>query len=446
MKIIIAGAGAVGFHLAQLLANENQDITLIDTDEEILNHVASHLDVMTLRGDATSIEVLTKAQISKAKLFLAVTTSQTTNLLSAILAKQLGVKQTIARVNTPEYLSEEQKKNFFTLGIDNLFSPLQLAAQEIERLLLRCSFTDVFEFEKGKISVIGFTIDNTSPLMGKSLREINSETSGFLFKAIAILRNEKTIIPFGDNILKREDHLYLVTKNEFIDRVTKFVGLSLKKIKRVMIIGGSPLALATAQTLENKYSVTLFEQNKNTCKKLIEKLHNTLVIKADPSNIEQLKEEGLEEMDAFIALTPNSETNIITSLMAEQSGVYKTIALVDNVNYTHISQNIGVDTIINKKLIAANNIFRFVRKGKIEAITSLHGVEAEVIEFIIHKENRLTKNPIRSLRIPQQAIIVGVIRGENSFIPDGDFQMNLHDKVIVFAMPEAIGKVEALFR
>ena len=151
-------------------------------------------------------------------------------------------------------------------------------------------------------------------------------------------------------------------------------------------------------------------------------------------------------MDAFIALTPNSETNIITSLMAEQSGVYKTIALVDNVNYTHISQNIGVDTIINKKLIAANNIFRFVRKGKIEAITSLHGVEAEVIEFIIHKENRLTKNPIRSLRIPQQAIIVGVIRGENSFIPDGDFQMNLHDKVIVFAMPEAIGKVEALFR
>jgi trk system potassium uptake protein TrkA len=132
--------------------------------------------------------------------------------------------------------------------------------------------------------------------------------------------------------------------------------------------------------------------------------------------------------------------------MAEQSGVYKTIALVDNVNYTHISQNIGVDTIINKKLIAANNIFRFVRKGKIEAITSLHGVEAEVIEFIIHKENRLTKNPIRSLRIPQQAIIVGVIRGENSFIPDGDFQMNLHDKVIVFAMPEAIGKVEALFR
>jgi trk system potassium uptake protein TrkA len=179
---------------------------------------------------------------------------------------------------------------------------------------------------------------------------------------------------------------------------------------------------------------------------LIEKLHNTLIITGDPGNIDLLKEEGLGRMDAFIAVTPNSETNIISSLMAEEMGVEKTIALVDNTNYTHISRNIGVDTIINKKLIAANNIFRFVRKGKIEALTSLHGVNAEVIEFVVHRTNRLTRHPIRELHFPEKALIGSVIRNKEALIPNGDFQLEVNDKVIVFALPEAISQLEKLFR
>lgn len=446
MKIVIAGAGDVGFHLAELLVSENQDITLIDTDQEVLEHAATHLDVLTVRGDAASIEVLANAEIQKARLFLAVTTSEKTNLLSAILAKQLGAKQTVARANNPEYVSPEQKEHFQNLGIDNLISPVLLAAEEIERLIQRSSFTDIFEFEDGKISVIGITLDRASPLTGRTLREIDHSTPRFLIRAIAILRDGKTIIPHGDMVTKSGDHLYLVTKKESIDSVTSYVGKSLRKVKKVMIAGGSSLAYAVALLLEDEYSVTLVEQSKEKCKKLLERLHNTLIVNGNPSNIDLLKEEGLNEMDAFISLTPNSETNIITSLMAKEVGIYKTIAQVDNAVYTHISQNIGVDTIINKKIIAANNIFRFVRKGKIEAITTLHGVDAEVIEFVVHKANQLTKKPIRGLHFPKNALIAGVVRGEEVFVPTGDFQMQLNDKVIVFAMPGAIGKLEKLFQ
>lgn len=446
MKIIIAGAGAVGFHLADLLARENQDITLIDTDEEILEHAATHLDVLTIKGDATSISVLEQVEIAKAKLFLGVTTSETTNLLSAILAKQLGAKKTIARVNNPEYLEIAQVENFQKLGIDQLISPQQLAAQEIERLLQRCSFTDIFEFEEGRISIVGLTIDTSSPLIGKTIKTIDKLNPDFDFRGIAILRNHKTIIPRGETIIHRGDHLYLVTQNKHIDKATTFVGKQLQTVKHIMIIGNTNLALRTAQLLEKEYTISLVLNDKKTGKQFLETLQNTLIIKADASNIDVLKEEGLESMDAFIALTPNSEINIITSLMAEELGVYKTIALVDNVNYTHISQNIGIDTIINKKLIAANEIFRFVRKGRIKAIASLHGVEAEVIEFLVHKKNRLTKKPIRDLHLPQQAVIAGVVRGEESIIPNGDFTFQLNDKVIVFSLPEAIYRVEQLFK
>jgi trk system potassium uptake protein len=217
-------------------------------------------------------------------------------------------------------------------------------------------------------------------------------------------------------------------------------------VKNIMILGGTELSRATAQRLENDYNVTLVIKDKDCCKKFAEVLPKTLIINGDFSNINLLVEEGLDNMDACIALAGNSETNIIASLTAKNHGVYKTIALVENKEYVHISQNIGVDTLINKKLIAANNIFRFVRKGKVEAITSLHGVDAEVIEFVVHRKNQLTRKPIRDLPFPKVALIGGVIRGEESYFPNGDFQLEVGDKVIVFALPDAIGKLEQLFR
>lgn len=446
MKIIIAGAGDVGFHLAELLVYENKDIVLIDTDQEVLDYAAAHLDVLTLRGDASCIDVLEQAEAGRAPLMLAVTTSEKTNVVAAILAKKLGAKQTIARVNNQSYQTTEHRAIFKELGIDTLISPQELAAEEIYRLVSQCSFTDIFEFEKGKISLVGITLDDYSPIVNNKLREIRWNGMSVEPKAMAILRGHSTVIPNGETILQRSDHVYFTTNKDSIDDLVNIVGKKKVNIRNVMILGGTGLGMATAKRLENDYNVTLIDPDKERCKVLAERLNETLIIHGEPGNVDLLEEEGLSHMDAFIALTPNSETNIIASLTAKNHGVYKTIAQVENKEYIHISQNIGVDTLINKKLIAANNIFRFVRKGKIEAITSLHGVDAEIIEYVLHKPNQLTRNPLSKLHFPKSALIGGVIRGEESIIPDGDFQLQVNDKVIVFAMPEAISRLEQLFR
>ena len=445
MKIVIAGAGGIGFHLAKLLASAQQDIVLIDSNQDVLDYASQHLDVHTILGDSSSIQILKDAEIHRANLFLAVTTLENNNIISCILAKKLGARQTIARINNIDNLQKEYTQTFRDLGVDKIISPSLLAAQEIVRLLELCQVTDSFDFEEGKISLLGVTLDDDSVYNNKTINEIQSDKK-VDYNPIAVLRGIETILPRSNTRLKRGDHVYFLAKKKNVDHLLETIGKSVKKIKTVMMIGGGEIALQVAKTMENEYRITIVEQDEKTCKYLTKQLNNTLIIKGDPSNIELLREEGLSSMDAFIALTPNSETNIITSLMAESAGVFKTIALVDNTDYTHISQDIGVDTLINKKLIAANYIFRFVRKGKVEAITSLHGVDAEVIEFTIQKENRVTRNNLRSLKFPENALIGGVIRGDESIIPTGDFVLQVDDKVIVLAMPDAIGKVEELFR
>jgi trk system potassium uptake protein len=445
MKIIIAGAGDIGFHLAELLSYENQDIVLIDTNQEVLDYAATHLDVMTLRGDSSSIDVLRQADTARARLVLAVTTSEKTNLVTAILAKKMGARQTIARVNNQEYLEATQRETFQELGVDSLISPVLLAAEEIQRLIRECSFTDHFAFENGKINLIGVTLDEYSPLVDQQLFDISDVESDVELRPIAILRGHRTIIPRGKTVLRRGDHVYFITKQGNLERLTSLLGKKKINVKNVMILGGTALGLATAKRLEQEYSVTVIEHDKECCKSLAEQLDNCLIINGDASNIDLLEEEGLNHMDAFIALSSNSETNIIASLTAKNHGVYKTVAQVENKEYIHISQNIGVDTLINKKLIAANNIFRFIRKGQVEAITSLHGVDAEIIEYVITKNNQTTKKALKDLHFPKTALIGGVIRGEEALIPDGDFQLQLNDKVIVFALPEAIDRLEHLF-
>lgn len=446
MKIVIAGAGDVGFHLAELLAYENQDITLIDLDQDVLDYAATHTDVLALRGDCGSQSVLKQAGVDKADLLLAVTTSEKTNLITAILAKKMGAKQSIARVINKEYLEASQRDLFAELGIDNLISPTQLAAEEIKKLVEQTYFTDIFEFEEGKISLLGATLSEGSTLIDVGIKDLADFAKDVNLRPIAILRGHQTIIPRGDTVFRQNDHVYFITKKENIEDLKKIISRQPKEIRNVMILGGTGLGRETAIKLEENYGVTLVEKDKKTCFGLAECLSDTLVLNSDYSNFDLLIEEGLKNMDVFIALAENSETNIIACLTAKKHGVYKTIALVENKEYIHISQNIGVDTLINKKLIAANNIFRFVRKGQVEAITSLHGVDAEVIEYVIHKSNQLTRKPLRDLHFPKTTLIGGVIRGEESHLPTGDFQLKVGDKVIVFALPNAIAKLDKMFR
>ena len=339
-----------------------------------------------------------------------------------------------------------QRATFTELGVDNLISPVFLAAEEIGRLVKQAYFTDIFEFEDGRISLVGITLDESSPLIDIPLQDIHEFTDEVDLRPIAILRGHRTIIPRGETLLRRNDHVYFITKKQHIESLRRIVDRRQVKVKNIMILGGTELSQATAKRLEKHYNITLVAKDRECCKRFSEELLHTLVINGDFSNFDLLVEEGLDNMDAFIALTDNSETNIIASLTAKNHGVYKTIAQVENKEYVHISQNIGVDTLINKKLIAANNIFRYVRKGKVEAITSLHGVDAEVIEFVVQKNNQLTRKPLRALPFPEAALIGGVIRGDESHIPDGDFQLQIDDKVIEFTLPEGIAKVEQLFR
>ena len=446
MKIVIAGAGDVGFHLAELLATENQDIVLIDNDQDVLDYAGSHLDVLTVRGDATSLATLENARVGNADLLLAVTTSEQTNMMAAILSKKLGAGRVIARVDNEEYLEGDNQQTICSLGIDQLISPRQLAAIEIERLVKKCSFTDIYEFEDGKLSLVGITLDSNSPLVGAKLEEIEGLDERDQLQLIAILRGHQTLIPRGQTELRRNDHIYFITRPEHTRKVEKFVGKQAVKVTNAMIMGGTDLAIATARRLQKHYQVTIVENDKERCKLITEMLDNVLVIKGDYRNFDLLEEEGLSRMDAFMALTENSETNIIACLTAHNHGVYKTIAQVENKEYVHISQNIGVDTLINKKLLAANDIFRYVRKGNVEAITSLQGVDAEVIEFVIRKSNQLTRKPLRDLHFPDTALIGGIIRGEETIIPNGSSQLQLDDRVIVFAKPQAIRRLEELFR
>ena len=446
MKIVIAGAGDIGFHLAKLLTSEQKDIVLIDTNEDVLEYASTHLDVLAIKGDSSSISTLNDAGVKGADLFLAVTTFENTNIVSCILAKQLGAKRAIARVSKHEFLTKEQKAVFKNLGVDRLIFPTQLAAYEIERLLQMTQVTDHFEFEGGKVVLIGITLDDNSPFVEKSLKEMNILYPQLTSRPIAILRNNETILPRSGTRLMPNDHVYFISLRAEVQKLLKIIGKKTGKIRNVMILGGEGIGKVTAKRLEKHYNVTIVDNKKECCKDLAEFLNNSLIIKGDPSNFELLKEEGLERMDALIAMTPNSETNIIACLMAEQSGIIKTIALVDNTDYTHISQNIGIDTIINKKLIAANNIFRFVRQGKIEAITSLHGVDAEIIEYILFHEGVLTENKLRDIKFPENAIICAVVRGSKSTIPTGELQLKINDRVIVLGVSDSMQALDEMFK
>jgi len=446
MKIIIAGAGDVGFHLARLLAKEEHDIVLIDTDRDKLQYAAEHLDVAIVRGKSTSHSVLQSAEVYDADLLISVTSFEENNMLTASIGKMLGAKKTIARVSNSEFLSDEALDDLSNIGVDEVISPETLASKEIKRLLREAAITDVFDFEKGELSLIGITIDKHDPLNNKTLAETNNLNPETDFITVAILRNNETIIPRGDTRFRLNDHVYYVALPNGVERVLKLTRKKSAKIKTIMILGGSKVGVHAAQKLSRQYNVKLVERSKEKCDDLVDLLPDCMIINGDGRSVELLQEEGIENMDAFIAVTGDSETNIISSLVAKNHGVHKTVALVENMDYIHISQNIGVDTLINKKLIAANFIFRYIREGNVIAITSIHGVDAEILEFVVKEGSRILEKPLKELEFPKSAIVGGVIRSGMGYVTMGNFEFLPNDRVVVLSRPECIHKVEDFFR
>lgn len=448
MKIIIAGAGEVGFHLAKLLSYESQDITLIDSDKSHLSYADSHLDIRVLRGDATSIAVLKDAQVANSDLVIGVTSSETTNITLCMLAKQLGCKKTIARISNTEFIHNKEEIRFSELGIDELISPEALAATEIQLLLNQSAFNDTYEFEQGTLIMVGVCLPRTAPFVGKMVKEAANIFPELHFMPIAIQRSgtQFTIIPRGDTVFKEEDQVYFITSREGVDELYKLTGKEKKEIRNVMILGGSKVGFKTARDLsDKKFNVKLIEINKEKAFDLSDNLPNALIINGDGRNVELLQEESLEAMDAFVAVTGNSETNIMSCLVAKSKNIKKTIALVENMDYFQLSHSIGIDTLINKKLLAANTIFRYIRKGEVVALTRLSNLNAEILEFVVKPTSLVNGKFIRELDFPKSSTIGGVIRDKKGIIALGDFKIAQGDRVVVCCLPEAIPKIEKFF-
>ena len=445
MKIVVSGVGEMGSHLARMLSGNGHEITVIESDAKRLSNVSNIADLITVEGDTTAFAVLRRAGVRRCDLFIAVNHDENQNILAAIMAKQLGAKKSIARIDNNEYLEPNNKEMFIDMGIDYLFYPEQVAATEVINLLGHTSTTDYVDFSSGLLSLVVFRLEPTSPLLGRKLVDLATDASISEFRAVAVTRGSQTIIPRGADEFFEGDVVYAITRKDVAKQVAELSGQASVEVKSLMILGGSRIGVRVASELQDIMDVKIVEYIGEKAFRLAEQLEKTLIIHADGRNLEAMQEEGLSNMDTFLAVTGRSETNILAAMQAKRMGVKKVIAEVENLNYISLAESVGIDTIINKKRVTASNIFSFTMSTDVQAIRCLMGSEAEVLEFIVKPNSPATKAMVKDLRLPQDVIIGGVVRGDKAFIAVGDTTMKAYDRVVVFSMPESIAKVGEYF-
>ena len=445
MNIIIAGDGEVGFYLAKSLTDLNHNITVVDPDQERLKRLEKESDLLTIAGSSTSPRVLTEANVGDCDLFLAVLHEESLNLMSCVLAKRLKAKRTVDRITNAELLSPKHRDMFRELGVDEMVCPERIAAKEITNLLNNSVATEFFDFSGGLLTMYLIRLEKDSPVVGHSVQEMVQTYNTLQVRVVAILRNGETIIPHADLVFQQGDLAYLISRPNQLESIKQVSGKHDVAVKKAMIVGAGRVGRYAASTLEDRIDITLFEESKARCEEVAGLLNKTLIINGDATDIELLKEEGLQNTDAFIAVTDSSETNILTCLHAKKLGVGRTIALVENTGFISLSQDIGIDTIINKKLITASYIARFMVRGDAVSSKWLSGTNAELIELNVGKRAPATRHSIRELGLPKGATIGGIIRGNETIFPTRDTQIMAKDKVVVFALPKVVEQVAKLF-
>jgi len=445
MNIIIAGDGELGFHLAKLLSKEKHNITIVDPHKDLLEMLEALSDLMTIAGDSTSFEVLKSANVHKADLLIAVVHDEQVNLLTAMIGKKLGAKKTIARVNTVEYLRTENASNFKELGVDYMVCPERIAANEIVRLLQHTITTGVYDFSDQKLSVFLVKVEEHFQLIGKKLEDLALENPNLSFRAVAIERNYNTIIPTGKDVIQKGDMIYVVVKPKGIDELIRLMGKERIEIKDVIIAGAGRIGRIAAKNLEKEFNIKLIDNDKKRCQMFSDQFQKTLIICGDVRDVELLEDEGIRGTDAYIAVTNDSETNILSCLLAKKMGVKKTIALVENMNYIEMADNMGIDTILNKKLISAGHIVSYTSQAQLSSVQFLHTSNAEMMEYVVKENSRATKYPISKLKFPKGAIIGGIIRNNESYIAVDSFQILAGDRVVIFAQPKEVENVQKYF-
>lgn len=443
MKIIIVGAGEVGTHLAKLLAKEHINIILVDEDPAKLKDLDANYDMLTREGSPTSIRDLRDVGVKDADLFIAVTPSESVNMTACMIANNLGAKKTLARIDNYEYLQPQNKEFFEKLGVNYLIYPERLAALEIAASLQTTWLRQNLSFCNGELILLGIKVRDNAVIVDKKF------ISGFFdhrkYRIVAVKRNNVTIIPGGQDEIKANDIVYFITRPEDVDFVKQQAGKTEHKINSAMIMGGSRIAQKTVQELPEHIRVKILEKDKEKSFLLAERCQKALIINGDARDLDLLREEGLQDMDAFIAVTSNSEANILACLAAKRMGVKKTVAEVENIDYIMLAESMDIGTVINKKMIAASYIYQLTLDADVLDVRTLTSADAEVVEFVVKKGAKITKSKVKDIRLPANVNIGGYVRNGEGYIVAGDTILQTDDHVICFCISSAIRKIEQYF-
>ncbi|GHU72545.1 Trk system potassium transport protein TrkA [Bacteroidia bacterium] len=444
MKIIIGGAGEVGTHLSKLLSREDQDIILMDSDDEKLNF-PNNQEIMTVVGNPTSIADLKSAGIKDADMFIAVTPEESTNMTACMLAHTLGAQRTIARIDNNEYLIPRNVEFFSQLGVDSLICPETLAAEEIASALRQPWTRQWWDMAHERLILLGAKIRQNAAIVNKYLYELGGGENR-MYHIVAIKRNQMTIIPRGNDQILNGDIVYFSTTKEHIDEIKRLAGKEDFKIEKITIMGGSRIALRVCERIPHHVSIKLIEIDKEKSFRLAEKVSaNVMVLNGDGRNTDLLIQENIKNCDAFIALTGNSEANILACVAAKSFGVPKTIAEVENLDYIQMAEKLDIGSIINKKLIASSHIYRFLLQADVSTVKCLAFANADVAELVARYDSKITRKPVKDLRLPQDLTLGGLIREGEAQIIDGSTQIQAGDHVLVFCLNTAMRKIEDYF-
>ena len=445
MKIIIAGAGNVGTHLAKLLSREKQDIILMDDDEEKLTALSSNFDLLTVTASPSSISGLKEVGVKEADLFIAVTPDESRNMTACMLATNLGAKKTVARIDNYEYLLPKNKEFFQKLGLDSLIYPEMLAAKEIVSSMRMSWVRQWWEFCGGALILIGTKMREKAEILNIPLYELGGPN--IPYHVVAIKRGTETIIPRGDDVIKLHDIVYFTTTRKYIPYIRKIAGKEdYADVRNVMIMGGSRIAVRTAQYVPDYMQVKIVDNDINRCNRLTELLDDkTMIINGDGRDMDLLIEEGLKNTEAFVALTGNSETNILACLAAKRMGVEKTVAEVENIDYIGMAESLDIGTVINKKMIAASHIYQMMLDADVSNVKCLTFANADVAEFTVPAGAKITKHFIKDLGLPKGTTIGGMIRNGEGVLVTGDTLIQPGDHVVVFCLSMMIKKIEKFF-
>jgi trk system potassium uptake protein TrkA len=445
MKIIILGAGDIGFQLGKRLSQDKYDITMIERDPAKVKRASEQLDAIVVDGHAASHKVLVSAGAADADILAAMTNNDEVNLLACMIARKLGRAATIARVRNPELTEDDFALTHEELAVDHVIHPEKETANAIVRLIRQSTATNVIELEEGKIQIVGVRVDMGSVLLRKPLYQLSQEFGDPPMRVVAINRNQRTLIPRGDHELIPGDHVFAVCDPGYISQFIELTGKQDIEINDMMILGGGLVGQFVAKNLSGEMNIKIVESNVGKSEEIANVLPNTLIIQGDGTDIDLMAVEGLQDMDAFVAVTGDDETNIISTLVARHLKVPRTIALVNTLEYLPITPTIGMDAVVSKQLLTVNAVNRFIQHQQIAAYATIPGMDVQIIEYIAGK-GKICRKPIKDVGFPDDAIIGAVMHEDQMTVPKGDTLIQPGDRVVVFTRPGSIQAVERLFK